>query len=375
MMKKEETFAIAGIARFASNLEKLAEHNPDYDLTKTELTEKGLVGQRIYEQNYPCEDVTLQLCTWPEENETEEVPGVFVSGEQVGYIRKASCDHVRKLLDSGQIKELSLAMHGGPYRILLESDSEEPQLEDGDAGMFALLTLGYEEKDPEAASENGNGDSPSYQYISTSYDTITLDNTKKRGRSLLGIALLLCGFYAGFFIPYWLLIRRGMLSPLPVLGGDIANELLNPHMALMLGGLVMAAIGMLVRISLFPMLAALLLIGSCYTVPGYTLFMILPALFCCFAALRRHSKGFMTFLKILAFLAVCGVSGYFLKDTAIRTYETRQLAILPTGTEDPVPVLTLPGADLSSAEDQDDAEWEMDEDDWDTDDEDWDADD
>ena len=433
-MKKDETFAVAGIARFAANLEKLAEHNPDYDLTRTQLMEKGLVGQRIYEDIYPCEEVSLKLCPWPEEKEKtpdetpsrqdekatdavpsqqdektsdavpsqqdektsdavpsqqdektpELMPGVFVSDEQVGFIRKAGCSRVCELIDSNRIISMSLSMHGGPYRILLENDTDEPVMDEAKAGMFASLTITYEEDEPEPAANKDDDNSARNSYISTSYDTITVDTSKKRGTVPLVFALLIGGFYAGFSIPYWILVRQRLISPLPVFGGDIADQLLNPHMALVIAALLVAAAGMVVRVWVLPMLAALLFTGACYTVPGYAVFTLLPALLCSIAALRRHSRRkIMILFRILTLLAVLGASAYFLKDTAIRAWKTRQLAITPTSQSEVVPIFSLPGAQVQADDDlSDDAgDWsdevslddedEDDDDDWD-DDEDWD---
>ena len=92
-MKHTESIHITGLAPFTEQIVLLAQHNPDYDLTKKELEDKGLAGERVYQDLYPCEDASLEA-----ETETGLVR-VLVTGQQIGYVRKASCAHVKELLD------------------------------------------------------------------------------------------------------------------------------------------------------------------------------------------------------------------------------------------------------------------------------------
>ena len=389
-MDRTQTFQINDIAAFADILPRLSEHNPDFDLTKRELADKGLVGQRIYENIYPCEDVTLVPGTYrtaapskedaetapgeipsanaeteavpgekpAAENETETGPGekpaaemeaetvpggkvpaagseeencliVQVSGESVGYVRKASYPLLKELLDKGAITSLSLALHGGPYRMLFEDGTQE----EGMAGFFGLLTATIREEDQRSGSSPREDSAISY--ISTSYDTLLLEQNGRRGNAALVLALILGAFYIGFSVPYWLMIRRGLIAPSPLLGGDLPNQLLNPHLGLVIAATVLTLLSLFMKNSVVPMLGALVFAGSSWTLPGYALFTAIPALLCAIAALRRKSGGFLTFLKVLALLAVLGVSGWLLQDTAISFWDSKTFMIRPTGTEAP----------------------------------------
>ena len=325
-MKHTESIHITGLAPFAEQIVLLAQHNPDYDLTKKELEDKGLAGERVYQDLYPCEDASLEA-----ETETGLVR-VLVTGQQIGYVRKASCAHVKELLDKGSVTEVAVRMHGGPYRILMEGDDDELTLEDGSAAMYAMLDLTYEEAEA-AAPASADSDDSAMHYVTTTYDTQVLDDSGRRGNASLVFAILISGFYLGFSIPYWILIRKGMASPVPRLGGDIANQLLNPHMAMVCGALLITIIALLTKNGFWPLVAAGLFIGSCWKLPGMTVFTLLPALFCLLGAFRRKSKVFLTLLKVLMLFAVLGGAGYLLKNTALEVWNEHKFVIRPTGTE------------------------------------------
>ena len=433
-MERTETFQVADIAAFADILPRLCGHNPDYDLTKRELTEKNLVGQRIYENLYPCEEVTLvpgryasapkapagpeaaqapeaasgteasqtaevphgtndsqtpEATSGPDEPQTSEAasgteasqtseatsgpenpqtpnaaagtdntqapqatPGpdnsqtpntaggteasseesecllVQVSGESVGYIRKANYPRMKDLLDKGEIVSMSLSLHGGPYRMLFEDGT----LEDGSAGYFGLLTVSLREA--EADKKSSSQETGTMHYISTSYDTLLLEEQGKRGNAAIVLALLLEGFYLGFSIPYWIMVKNGRMNALPVLGGDLPASLLNPHMGMVIGAAVLALLAFFMKNSILPMLAGLLFAASAWTLPGYALFTVPGALLCMIAALRKKSGALLTFIKVVALFAVLGVSGWLLKDTALHFWNSKTFMIRPTGNEE-----------------------------------------
>lgn len=327
-MKQTDTIHITGLASFAGQLDPLSQHNPDYDLTRTELIEKGLVGERIYEHTYPCEDVALS----PEEG--TGMIQVLVTGVPIGYVRKASCPYVQSLLDKQSIRELSIKMHGGPYRILLEGREDEPVLEEAEAALFALLEIVSEEADAAPAAE---GDSAMH-YISTTYDTQVLDDSGRRGNAPLVLSLLLAGFYLGFSIPYWILIHRGVTTAVPRLGGSIAGNLLLPHLILAAAALALTVLSLIFRKPLLPLGAALLFLLSCVRLPGMTLFVLLPALLCLLAAFRiRGDEGKMAKIARIAkfpvLIAVLAGSIFLLRPTAQEILSTGRLIVRPTGSE------------------------------------------
>ena len=347
-MEKTEILQIADISAFTDHLPRLAGHNPDYDLTKRELMQKGLVGQRIYETVFPSDDVTLVPGSYPRavaedaestpaspeaETEASAEPDcllVQISGEPVGYIRKSDYPHVKELLENSRIVSMSVELHGGPYRMLFEDET----LEDGSAGYYGLLTVHLREDEPEkpVSSETGT-----MHYISTSYDTVLLEKRGRRGNGALVLALLLGAFYLGFSIPYWIMIRKGLITAAPFLGGDIPDSLLNPHMALVAGAVVLTFIALLMKNSIVPMLAALAFTASAWTLPGYALFTALSAILCMAAALRKNAKPLFTFIKVLVLFAVLGGIGWFLKDTALYFWNNKTFMIRPTGHEEAVP--------------------------------------
>lgn len=460
-MEKTQTFQIADISAFAHRLPRLSEHNPDYDLTKRELLEKGLVGVRVYESLFPCEDVKLiegvydeeQVQGKPEaeaepavevalETEADDSPNtdtaeavptsvvdstkvnvssdvdsekadvtsdsnseetnvnapinpdaepaanadadvktdagpdqtdqeetveepcllVEVSGEKIGYIRKANYPQVKALMENGSIVSMSAQLYGGKYRMLFEDDI----LEDGDAGYYGLLTVVSKEAESEKSESSGSG---STTYISTSYDTVLLEERGRRGNGALVIALILGAFYLGFSVPYWIMIRRGMITASPILGGDLPNKLLNPHLALVIAAVAVTIVALFMKNCIMPMIAALLFAFSAWTLPGYALFTTPSAVLCMIAALRKPSKPLMAFIKVLVFLGVLGVCGWLLKDTATYFWNNKTFMIRPTGHETPSDGNTINGLGFEDApgaedddEDYDDGDFDDDED-------------
>lgn len=363
-MEKTEILQIADISAFIDHLPRLAGHNPDYDLTRRELIQKGLIGQRIYETVFPSGPVAVVPGLYPraaaeaaenlpvsseteaessssaEEASPEETPAeisadpdcllVQISGESIGYIRKNDYPHMKELLDGSRIVSMSVELHGGPYRMLFEDET----LEDGSAGYYALLTVQIREDEPE---RNASRETGTMHYISTSYDTVLLEKRGRRGNGALVLALLLGAFYLGFSIPYWIMIRKGLISAAPFLGGDLPDNLLNPHIALAAGAVILTFIALLMKNSIVPMLAALAFTASAWTLPGYALFTAPSAVLCMAAALRKNSKPLLTFIKVLVLFAVLGGIGWFLKDTALYFWNNKAFMIRPTGHEETVP--------------------------------------
>ena len=323
-MKKTETIHVTGMAPFTNQISLLAQHNPLFDQTQKELEDQGLAGERIYQDLYPCENAAFLL-----EPQTGLVQ-VTVTGQQVGYVRKAECVHVKELIEKNSITNVSVTMHGGPYRILMEGEEDTFTVEEGCAAMFAIAEITYEEADQTPAPESGDS---GMHYISTTYDTQTLDDSGRRGNAPLVLAILVAGFYLGFFIPYWIMVRRGMATPIARLGGDISNNLLNPHLAIVGGALLVTIIALVTKNALWPQVAALLYFGSCWKLPGMAIFVAIPALLCILSAFRRKSKVFVTILKILALLAVLAAGFWLLKPTAMEVWNDHKLVIRPTGNE------------------------------------------
>lgn len=118
---KSENHYIAGTSFRQEIIEQLLDEysglNPLYTSTKEELIEMNLEGTRIYSYEYTSTDVSLV-----EETENPYDPNaikVLVDDFFVGYIKKGSCSHVKKLLHSGNILRIKAEVCGGNYKCLV----------------------------------------------------------------------------------------------------------------------------------------------------------------------------------------------------------------------------------------------------------------
>ena len=105
----------------------LGYENPDYDLSKRELIDAGLIGERIYELAF--DSVKVDLIPEPNNPVDKNAIQVFVDGSMVGYIKKGSCSQVKNLLASDAFVGASCDIFGGKYKIIHEDYNEETEKE------------------------------------------------------------------------------------------------------------------------------------------------------------------------------------------------------------------------------------------------------
>lgn len=416
-MKKTETIQITQINTYLNNIARLAEHNPDYDLSQKELSDTGRIGERIFETVYhpeeitfkevlpreravpavtenaaaeetaaedervtventaagndtaPAEDAAAGNDTVPAEDAAAENAAdsdsmdilVLADREPVGTVISKRVPFLKKLLDENAIYSTVLTLQGGKYKIILPDDTDTLSTEREEAGLFGFLTIEYEDSSAGEPAQETSSDS-GFSYISTTYETTMLkEDPGKRGRFLLGLSLILAGGYLIFSGLYWYFARTGKTQLLSVLGGDLPDRLLFPHLGIAAGGVLFIILSLLTKNGVFPFLSALALVGACAFLPGYAAALFLPALFCVFAAFRRRSAKGIVFLKVLSLFAVLGLSGWFLKNTAQAVYSTRRFELLPMWD-------SVPSGGSSQGEDgyEDDEDYDdFDEDDYD----------
>ena len=365
-MKKTEMIQVTGMSSFLDQINELAEHNQAFDLTVRECCEAGLVGERIYEQLFSCQDVRLEPV--PREDSAFEPCRIRVmaDGLQIGWVKPSACSLIKTWLDENVIRSLSVSLQGGPYRLIQPeenplpaaltdvtggestdtengehttpaeqaADSFELQMteERGQAGYFAMLKAECEFPDQEETREKTGG-SFSNAVVSTTYETRFLEeDPRKRGFIFLLLAAMLTAFYLAFSGPYWTMVRLGRAAALPVLGGDISDRLLYPHLGLAAAALILTFLAIGLKSSIWAVLAALAYTGSAYTLPGFAVFVALQALFCLFAALRRPGRKGIILVKLLGLAAVLAGLAWFLKPTVLDVMENQRLVIRPTGT-------------------------------------------
>lgn len=138
-----ERHKVAGISYRTQALMTLGIKNSDYDLTKKQLVEEWLIGERVYRTDFYAS--RCELIPEPENPEDPKAIKVVVDGAHIGYIKKGSCAHIHKLLREDRIASVSCEIGGGAYKIVLtdydEDGDETYTMETSTAPYYATVTL------------------------------------------------------------------------------------------------------------------------------------------------------------------------------------------------------------------------------------------
>lgn len=124
---KKEKHKIAGVSNYEKNFKSLFSDNPLYDYTKKELIEEEYF-EKIYEQTSDIQHV--DLIPEPDNPYDSNAVKVIFDDKHVGYIKKGSCSHIKKLLRSGCIKGIDGYLIGGKYKQLIEYEEEDDEEDD-----------------------------------------------------------------------------------------------------------------------------------------------------------------------------------------------------------------------------------------------------
>lgn len=141
---KYKTYKVAGVTHYAKNIESLGLENEDYFKSKRELIDDDLIGERIWKYQFYPEKV--ELVPEPENPEDPNAIKVIVDNEHVGYIKRGSCSHVKKLLREGTIADIDCTIGGGPYKFISEEYDDEKDkevyiLEKDETSLFVHLQI------------------------------------------------------------------------------------------------------------------------------------------------------------------------------------------------------------------------------------------
>ena len=124
--------------------------NPDYDLKKNELINEGLIGQRIYKENY-CGDSNVELVDEPDNPEDPKAIAIFLDGVKIGYAAKGKTAHIRKLRKEDNIRNMDIEVWGGKYKFISEYEDDDFKtkydFEKDEAPYGAQITLYYKNVD------------------------------------------------------------------------------------------------------------------------------------------------------------------------------------------------------------------------------------
>lgn len=136
---KVETHRIAGTSFHESEIQDLMLENDDYDMTASELIDAGYEDERVYRYLEAYCDAALEP-----ESDNQYDPNavkVFADGIHIGYIKKESAAHVKKLLEEDRIRSMSLTISGGPYKTAYLNEDDRPRIEKDNQNFSAKLDI------------------------------------------------------------------------------------------------------------------------------------------------------------------------------------------------------------------------------------------
>lgn len=110
---------IAGTSYHVNEIESLGVSNPDYELSKRELIENYSVGDRVYEYQFSA--CKTELIEEPDNEYDNNAVKVVLNDVHVGYIKKGSCLHIKKLLHSDKMICITSEIKGGKYKSLVSN--------------------------------------------------------------------------------------------------------------------------------------------------------------------------------------------------------------------------------------------------------------
>ena len=136
---KTETHRLAGTSFHETEIQDLMEENFDYNLTATDLIDMGMEDERVYkyEETY-C---TAALEPEPDNQYDPNAIRVLAEGVHIGYIKKGSAAHVKKLLEEDRIASMLITITGGPYKTAYLNEDDRPRTTKGDLNFSAVLEI------------------------------------------------------------------------------------------------------------------------------------------------------------------------------------------------------------------------------------------
>lgn len=139
-----ERHNIAGTSFRQDEIKDLGTYNDDYDMTKKEIIDSFMYDEKIYQFSFCPHSVVLE-----EEPDNPHDPNaikLLIDNVHVGYIKRGSCAHVKKLIRNDKIKSLTASIYGGKYKIVKSEFDDEKfeevyKLEKGESDFFVSLYI------------------------------------------------------------------------------------------------------------------------------------------------------------------------------------------------------------------------------------------
>ena len=115
-LKIGKTYRAADVERYLDNIRSLAEINPEYNLSESEIVDCYLTDKKIWKYLFKPHPVTLV----PESGHSSEGSslGVFIEGRQVGSIKASDKDHISEAMEKTGVEVVYCSIGGGACKLV-----------------------------------------------------------------------------------------------------------------------------------------------------------------------------------------------------------------------------------------------------------------
>ena len=177
---KNENHKVAGTSFRQKEIESLGQENSQYYCSKKELIDDYMIDERIYQ--YEFFPASVQLVEEPDNKYDPNAIKVIIDNMHVGYIKKGSCAHVKKLLRHNRISSITASISGGKYKYIssdydVEKDEDVYTMETDSVDYFISIDIVVSEEErltPKSSKQESKTMPPETDVKS---DDISSDNT------------------------------------------------------------------------------------------------------------------------------------------------------------------------------------------------------
>lgn len=132
-----DTFHLAGVNYYHANIKKLANLNPQWNLSAAQHLANGKAGRNVYKYNFT--NAPVELVPEPKNPHDPNAVAVHIAGQLVGYISREENVYVKKLLKGHRIKYISGFIGGGEYKYIAPDGSTAR----GDTAISVNIRIGH----------------------------------------------------------------------------------------------------------------------------------------------------------------------------------------------------------------------------------------
>lgn len=145
---KCEVHHVAGTSYRQTAIKSLGSINDDYRLSKKDFIDSYDEYDKVYELEFWPRNV--ELIEEPDNEYDPNAIKVVIDGVHVGYIKKGSCSHVKKILCSDKLQSISAEICGGNYKYYVceydeDKDKDVYTIEKRSTNFFVSVEISVKE--------------------------------------------------------------------------------------------------------------------------------------------------------------------------------------------------------------------------------------